>query len=103
MKYLLVLLLSFSPLALGQGSNTVWEMEASYVVYKDGLVRYVPDTHEVVIQPKGGWNTAPFTWDNMLGTAGNKWPLFDAICAHAGETESNPHKSCAEPRYVVRK
>ncbi len=112
MKYLLVLLLSLSPLALGQVPDTIWDSQlgASYVVYNDGLVRYVPDTHEVVIQPKGGWNTAPFTWtENPLGVYGNTWPFFDALCVHlgdrvgAGETVPYPPKACNEPRYVVRK
>ena len=53
---------------------------ARYIVHADGYILYVPDTHEVVVQPKGA-NTAPFSWDNYLGIKDNKWPLLEAICS----------------------
>jgi len=59
-----------------------WPEYASYVVYISGDVVYVPSTHEVVIQPKGGWNTAPATWKNMLGISNNRWPLLDGLCEY---------------------
>ena len=86
-----------------------WPEYASYVVYVSGDVVYVPDTHEVVIQPKGGWNTGPFKWKgNPMGIVNNRWVLLDALCESleqpvVGPTPAlGPQPVCQEPNYVLK-
>lgn len=100
-------------LTLGTASAThaqvpAWPEYASYVVYVSGDVVYVPDTHEVVIQPKNGWNTAPFTWKNLYGIHNNRWPFLDAICDYIEQPVVGPGPAveqqpvCDEPNYVLK-
>jgi len=109
-KSMLALALVLSPLvAFGQVPDSIYEVEraAAYVVHNDGMVLYIPSTHEVVIQPKGGWNTAPLNWvNNPLGIHNNRWPLLDYLCKpqlSTGGPVGDSAKECNFPNYVVRK
>ena len=86
-----------------------WPEYARYVVYDSGDIVYVPATHEVIIQPKGEWNTAPFAYPgNIFGVEQNRWPFLDALCKYfeqpvVGPTPTpGPQPVCQEPNYVVK-
>ena len=107
MKNLALVLLVLASSSMAQVPDSITEVEraAAYIVYNDGMIRYIPNSHEVVIQPKG-WNTAPFSWENMLGIKENRWPFLDYLCkpqlSTGGPVPARP-SICSVPRYVVRK
>ena len=84
------------------------EDEIAYITSNKGEIIYVPESHTVIMQPKG-FNTAPFSYpDNMAGVYKNRWPLLDAICKHlenqfsTGETVPYPPAVCYEDNRVKR-